>query len=200
MSRSWLRALAAVFAVLLGVLPNGATAAAARATFTYDAPSNARVDVHHATGADAADTQLTAAREVSAPSSVGSLGPSTTPVAAFLATNSIPRLGSVADDLTAARAHLGSIDDALEFGPNRAMLGSIDDAVAAGRPLTSAERAFLDHELLEAKLVGSGMDQAAAHAQVLQTIPVGANYSPAVLKQYSEWFSQAYFDYWGLTK
>jgi hypothetical protein len=86
MSRSWLRALATVFGLLLGVLPNGATAAPARATFTYDDPALARVDVHHVTGADAAYTQLTAAREVSASSSVGPLGPSTTPSRSRVAT------------------------------------------------------------------------------------------------------------------
>jgi RHS repeat-associated protein len=108
--------------------------------------------------------------------------------------------GNVAKDLATARAHLGTIDDALAFGPNRAMLNSIEGAVATGRQLSAAERAFLNHELLEANYVAGGMEQSLAHVKVLQTIPVGSNYSPAVLVQFSEWFSQAYFDFWGMVK
>jgi hypothetical protein len=44
------------------------------------------------------------------------------------------------------------------------------------------------------------MSQPAVHTKVLETIPVGTNYSPEVLPQYSEWFSKPYFDYWGITK
>jgi hypothetical protein len=116
------------------------------------------------------------------------------------ATSAIPRLGSVAEDLAAAETHLGTIVDALEWGPNRAMLDSIKQAQSSGRALSAAERSFLDHELLEAKLVSGGMAQPIAHQAVLKQVPLGSNYSPEVLRRFSEWFSQPYFDYWGLKK
>lgn len=58
----------------------------------------------------------------------------------------------------------------------------------------------LDHEVEESRLVSEGMTQEAAHEQIMQTQPVGANYSPEVIKQYPEWFSPAYFDYWGISR
>ena len=86
MSRSWLRALGAVFALLLGVLPTGATAAAARATFTYDVTTVARVDVRASGGADSGSTQFTGLREWSALPSTQARGTSTTPFASVVAT------------------------------------------------------------------------------------------------------------------
>ncbi len=109
-------------------------------------------------------------------------------------------MGSVGDEVAAARSHLGTIPDALEYGPNRAMLNSIDDAAASGRPLTTAERNFLDHELLEAGYVGQGMTPEAAHALTLQTVPAASNYSPAVIQQFPDHFSDYYFDYWGISR
>ena len=104
----------------------------------------------------------------------------------------IPRLGSVAEELAVTRAHLATIDGALEFGPNRAMLSLIDDAAASGRPLTTAERNFLDHELLEASLVGPGFSQEAAHILTYETVPIASNYSPAVIRQFPHAFSNYY--------
>lgn len=86
MSRSWLRALVAVLALLLGVLPTGATAAAAGARFTYDVPTVARVDVRASGGADSGSAQLTVERERSALPSTQARGASTTPVARSVAT------------------------------------------------------------------------------------------------------------------
>src|SRR4029453_6182975 len=78
------------------------------------------------------------------------------------------RGGAAARDLWTAERHLASIPDALEFAPNKAMLDSIRSANAAGRPLAQAERTFLDHELLEAKLVKGGQSLAEAYHAVLK--------------------------------
>jgi hypothetical protein len=132
----------------VGPLSQLAAAHAVDGAYGYDVLTNSRAGAHVFDGAGASPAQLSGSREGSAVPSAEVRGTSTTPSLAVIATNSVTRLGSVADDLAAARSHLGSIDDALSFGPNQAMLSSIDDAVAAGRPLTSAERGFLDHELL----------------------------------------------------
>lgn len=107
---------------------------------------------------------------------------------------------SIAGDLAAAESHLATIPDALEFGPNKAMLESIRSAIDTGRSLTAAERTFLDHELLEAQLVRSGLSLEAAHAEVLNVYPPGSNFSPEVIKEFSDHFSNAYFQFWGITR
>lgn len=112
----------------------------------------------------------------------------------------IPRLGSVGDDLAAAERHLATLPDGLTHPPNRRMLEMIREADTTGRPLSEAERSFLDHELLEEKLVSQGMSQEAAHIEVLRWIPLGSNYSPEVILAYGEWFSKPYFEYWGIRK
>jgi len=150
---------------------------------TYDPDAQlVRVDRGHAVARTAAGTVNGEARLVSR-SSVAAKGGS-----------------SIAGDLAAAERHLASIPDALEYGPNRAMLDSIRSANTAGRPLTAAERTFLDHELLEAQLVRGGLSQEAAHASVLKVYPPGSNYSPEVIKEFSDHFSDAYFQYWGITR
>lgn len=95
MSRSRLRALAIVFSLLLGVLSNGATAAAARATFNCDAPTIARVDVHDAAVADAAAAQLRAAREAFTSTSSAGRGASTTSSRSIIATNTADEFAGI---------------------------------------------------------------------------------------------------------
>jgi hypothetical protein len=75
----------AALAALAGVAPT--TTAATAATFTYDGPTSARGDVGRISGSDAAETQLTAAREVSASPSVEARDASKTPRYVFVATN-----------------------------------------------------------------------------------------------------------------
>ena len=75
------RVVVAVFVLLLT-----ATTTVNAGTFSYDVPTIARVDVHHATGADAAETQLTSAPEASASPSVEGRGASTTSSRSFTAT------------------------------------------------------------------------------------------------------------------
>lgn len=61
-------------------------------------------------------------------------------------------------DLALAREHLTGLGPEVIGDPaNQAMLGSIEDAIAAGRPLTSTELNFLQHELTEAELMAEGV-------------------------------------------
>lgn len=111
----------------------------------------------------------------------------------------IPRTGDLDVDLARAIEHLETLDG-LDVPHQRAMVDGIQRNIDEGVELTPAQRSFLDHELLEAQYVAEGMDQYAAHNRVLEDIPLGANFDPEVLMEHSEWFSQPYFDYWGLTK
>jgi hypothetical protein len=92
MPSAW-RLAVAVVALILGVT---VTTPATAATFNYNVPTLASVDVHHVTGADAAETQLTSAREASASPSVEGRGASTTPSARSVATNAV---GGLSDDV-----------------------------------------------------------------------------------------------------
>jgi RHS repeat-associated protein len=125
---------------------------------------------------------------------------STTELDADLSTFAAEKANSVADDLAAAQSHLGSIPDALDYPPNKAMLDSIRSAGAVGESLTTAQRTFLDHELLEAQLMRAGLSQEEAHQAVLAVYPPGSNYSPEVIKEYSGYFSDTYFKYWGIDR
>ena len=107
---------------------------------------------------------------------------------------------SGAEDLAIAEAHLGTLEGALAYEPNAAMLQEIRGAIGAGRPLTQAQQAFLDHEVVEAQLVGLGLDQESAHMLIMEHQPVGVNFSPEVLQAHPDKFSKVYFDYWGLDK
>jgi len=212
--RACLGALALLLAVVGLSLSSPASAAghASGPNYSYDAVANIAALKTLTPCTDtvprvAARHEVVATRAVLAASPAGAAVPAQ-PAAGLsygqpsdlVAPSGIPRLGSVGDEVAAARAHLGTIPDALEYGPNRAMLDSIGDAVASGRPLTTAERNFLDHELLEASYVGQGMTQEAAHALTHQTVPVASNYSPAVIQQFPDHFSDYYFNYWGISR
>lgn len=86
--------LAVLVAVLLGSLP--ATTTASSATFTYDAPTVARVHVHQVATAEAGQPQLGDAREGSASPSAVSWGTSTTPDPRSDATNTVDDLAGAA--------------------------------------------------------------------------------------------------------
>ena len=187
----------AIWIMLAAVVLAGG-AAPANAGSHYDQPEFAYDELSNTTGVGTVAVGELAAQPV--PSAGGAAGSPYDSSGYLYATNAIPRLGSLGDEVAAARAHLRSIPDALEYGPNRAMLNSIDDAIASGRPLTAAERNFLDHELLEASYVGRGMSQEAAHALTLESVPAASNYSPSVIQQFPDHFSDYYFDYWGISR
>jgi RHS repeat-associated protein len=109
-------------------------------------------------------------------------------------------IAGVANDLVLAEQHLASIAGGLTFAPNRAMLDLIHAAIGVGRPLSQAERNFLDHELLEAQYVRDGMTQAQAHEAVYQVYPPGSNYSPDVMRQLPEYFNAGDRSYWGIKR
>jgi hypothetical protein len=102
--------------------------------------------------------------------------------------------GSVAADLSSATSHLESIDAMTP--PNRMMLDQIAEAQQSGRALTSGEQNFLTHETTESGLVQQGMSLEDAHAQALTTHPLYANYDPAVIKAYPEYFNSNWRAYW----
>lgn len=108
--------------------------------------------------------------------------------------------GSIADQVAAARRFLLDELGRIWGAHMEAMFESVDDAVAAGRPLTLAERNFVDHELLEASFVAEGMTQYDAHHRVHESIPPGANFSPHVIVEFQDRFGPENFRYWGLTK
>ena len=106
------------------------------------------------------------------------------------------------DQLDAAIAHLGSpqVQGGLEHPSNAAMLDSIQASIGAGIPLTPPQQTFLDHEILEASHVANGMGVGPAHELVLETYPAGSTYSPEVILEFEEWFSDTILDYWGLER
>jgi hypothetical protein len=78
------------------------------------------------------------------------------------------------------------------------MLDRIAQAKSTGRALTVAEKNFLAHETFEAKLVGAGMDQDAAHLLAGQKHPQFANYDPEVIKAFPREFGPGWKKYWGI--
>ena len=106
---------------------------------------------------------------------------------------------SLADyaDLHAARANLEQIDGALSDAPNAEMLRRTETAVSEGTDLTSGQRNFLDHEVLEGQLIADGVPQEVAHVVVLDVLPPGSNYDLDVLQRYSDQFNSSQFRYWG---
>lgn len=90
-ARHLIQALLAVCAVLAGFSVTSTTALATP-TFTYDARTVARVDIHAVGAADASPAQLSVAREGSASVSSEAGGTSTTPHASVVATEAAPTL------------------------------------------------------------------------------------------------------------
>lgn len=90
---------------LLGAAFTGTTTVSA-ASYTYNGPTIARVDVHHVRGFGAAETQLRAAKEACASPSLGARGTSTTSFGSFVATEAAaPRfvVNSAGEALDTAR-------------------------------------------------------------------------------------------------
>lgn len=107
---------------------------------------------------------------------------------------------TVREQVDAARRFLVEQFGRIRGQPMEHMFAAVDEAAVADRPLTLSERNFLDHELLEANHVATGLSQRDAHELVHQTIPPGANFSPHVLVEFSDYFGPDNFMYWGLTK
>jgi hypothetical protein len=87
-----LRRLLALLAITIGMIVTVAamsTTTVGAASFAYDGPTSARVDVHSATVVGAPLPLVTVSAEWTASTSVESQGPSTTPLARSAATNSL---------------------------------------------------------------------------------------------------------------
>ena len=80
---------------------------------------------------------------------------------------------------------------------NAEMLRRTETAVSEGTDLTSGQRNFLDHEVLEGQLIADGVPQEVAHVVVLDVLPPGSNYDLDVLQRYSDQFNSSQFRYWG---
>jgi hypothetical protein len=103
--RWWLQLVGTIVAAVALVVVVGATTADAT-TNTYDVRAVVRVDGHLTSVADAAQPQVSHAREESASPSVGALGTSTTPARSFIATDTVDGLAAQArvarDELAAS--------------------------------------------------------------------------------------------------
>jgi hypothetical protein len=133
---------------LLAAAPAGMTIASP-ATFTYDGPTIARLDVHLIDGADTRPTQPTGVREASAPPSVDGRGTSTTPLARSNATNTATRIG---DDVVAAGddafTHSYSYHPRIRERGLQDPVGhnfpySYDDVILRSTPVTQADGSLL---------------------------------------------------------
>jgi hypothetical protein len=79
------------------------------------------------------------------------------------------------------------------------MLGRVQGAIAGGRDLAMGETNFMTHELREASLMDSGVDQDSAHELAGQTHPTFANYDPEVIKQFPEYFNSNWCAFRGIS-
>lgn len=101
-------------------------------------------------------------------------------------------------DVARIEKHLASLKDNGLTPPNLAMLERLRQAAREGRPLTVGEQYFVKHELTEARLMERGVPEPVAHSLAMKTHPTYANYDPAVIKQFPQYFNQNWFSYWGI--
>jgi guanyl-specific ribonuclease Sa len=138
------RLLVALLAVLAAVFgPVTGTTSVGAASFTYDAPAVARVDVREFEAAGASPAQLSGSQDGSASPPAAAQGASTTPLARSHATNTAKGLG---DDFTRA---LDDIDNGLprpnvrnpkSFGNDgRGGTTRLPDVDGAGNPVNYVE-------------------------------------------------------------
>jgi len=85
---------------------------------------------------------------------------------------------------------------------NVAMINRLQNALNSGQSITGADASFYLHELKEIELMQGGMVQTAAHQAALDFYQVSkfSTYHPDVIKAYSGWFNDAWFDFWGITR
>lgn len=85
---------------------------------------------------------------------------------------------------------------------NQAMLERLEQALANGEKITGADAVYYTHELKEAQLVASGMEQGLAHQTALQFYGVSpySVYHPDVIKMQPEWWNDAWYDFWEIER
>jgi hypothetical protein len=136
--RRWLLLAAVVLAATAVVAMAPSTTTTSAATFDYDVPTLARVDVPHVSAADAAETQPIPTREGSASHSAAARGASTTPNPSVVATEAVPpRFITTGAGTTIDRASVGTAISAQRQGRHLAgasqyngggYFNSLDDA------------------------------------------------------------------------
>ncbi len=85
---------------------------------------------------------------------------------------------------------------------NQAMIERLENALKNGAKITGADAVFYAHELKEAQLVASGVEQAVAHKIALKYYEVSpySVYHPEVIKMQPSWWNQAWFDFWNIER
>lgn len=104
------------------------------------------------------------------------------------------------DGLNEVRRHLTNDVDGLDFEPNRAMMNRIEEMLSGNQELTGAYRDFYEHELTESMLMQQGYGYNDAHNMALEihNVEPQALYSPEIVQEYSRWFNNSDFEYWGI--
>ncbi len=90
----------------------------------------------------------------------------------------------------------------IEAYENQEMLKRLEDALAKGQKITGADAVYYTHELKEAQLVASGLDQEAAHLATLEYYGVSpfSVYHPDVIKKEPGWWNNGWFDFWNIKR
>ena len=90
----------------------------------------------------------------------------------------------------------------IEDYENQAMLKRLENALANGQKITGADAVFYTHELKEAQLVLSGMEQTVAHQAALNYYGVSpfSVYHPEVIQLQPGWWNKAWFDFWNIER
>ena len=85
---------------------------------------------------------------------------------------------------------------------NQAMLNRLENALSSGQKITGADAVFYTHELKEAQLVASGIEQTVAHEAALQYYEVSpfSVYHPDVIQMEPGWWNNAWYDFWGIER
>ena len=99
--------------------------------------------------------------------------------------------------LNLVKNHVAKFGDIPE---NVAMINRIESALKNGKPITGADASFYMHEAAEATMMQKGISYELSHEAVLQKYNVSpySVYHPEVIQQFSEWFNQAFKNFWGL--
>ena len=68
--------------------------------------------------------------------------------------------------------------------------------------IKNADAVFYTHELKEAELVASGVEQSIAHEMALQYYEVSpySVYHPDVISMEPEWWNNAWFEFWNIER
>ncbi len=102
------------------------------------------------------------------------------------------------DDIKKYLTEQGFIDDY----ENQEMIARLERALTKGEKITGADAVYYTHELKEAQLVASGVEQSVAHDMALQYYEVSpySVYHPDVIRMKPEWWSDGWFKFWNIER